>query len=207
MFDEADALPEWVLAELRRPVTASPTRRARIMDRVRTWGPPSPAPLSSAPRPGLRARPWRPRRRRGLASPLLGLALAAGLAGITTTVSLVRPFARGTSDAAAHVTILGDTINATLHDTLRLVQFVLEAPAASHVALVGDFNGWSRVATPLDVKRQHGHWSAVVALRPGRHHYAFVIDDTQWVSGAIEPERHVAPIRSRSAGRIGGDST
>ncbi len=74
--------------------------------------------------------------------------------------------------------------SALLRDTLRLMRFVLVAPTATRLALVGDFNGWNVRATPmLAVAESTGMWEARVALRPGTHRYAFVQDDTQWVAG------------------------
>jgi 1,4-alpha-glucan branching enzyme len=74
----------------------------------------------------------------------------------------------------------------------RVVQFVLVAPAASHVALVGDFNDWDAAATPLQqASSAEGVWSVTLPLTPGRHLYAFVVDDSKWVpdpSAARAPE-------------------
>lgn len=59
------------------------------------------------------------------------------------------------------------------------VQFVLVAPAARTVALVGDFNGWDPRAAPL-MRDVAGIWSSTVTLPSGRHAYAFIVDDTVW---------------------------
>ena len=73
----------------------------------------------------------------------------------------------------------------------RIVQFVLVAPSASRVALVGDFNNWDAAATPLREASAEGVWSVTLPLTPGRHIYAFVVDDSKWVpdpSAARAPE-------------------
>jgi 1,4-alpha-glucan branching enzyme len=57
-------------------------------------------------------------------------------------------------------------------------QFVLDAPAAGQVALVGAFNGWSADETPLVRDPATGLWSVTVPLAPGRHVYAFMVDDS-----------------------------
>lgn len=57
-------------------------------------------------------------------------------------------------------------------------QFVLDAPDAAQVALVGAFNSWDAEATPLVRDRLSGLWSVTVPLAPGRHVYAFMVDDS-----------------------------
>jgi hypothetical protein len=108
-----------------------------------------------------------------------GLALAAGLAGYAV---------RGGGPAARMV-----AANATPAESLTLVsadrgprtsdravptQFVLDAPRASRVSLVGDFNAWDDAATPLARVSSGGIWTVTVPLAPGRHTYAFMVDGT-----------------------------
>jgi 1,4-alpha-glucan branching enzyme len=57
----------------------------------------------------------------------------------------------------------------------EVVRFELSAPRASHVALVGSFNEWNPVATPL-ARDASGKWVVAVQLPRGRHVYAFVVD-------------------------------
>jgi hypothetical protein len=64
--------------------------------------------------------------------------------------------------------------------TSRAIQFVLAAPGASRVSLVGDFNGWDSASTPLRPVGAAGVWSVEVPLPPGRHEYAFLIDGREW---------------------------
>jgi Glycogen recognition site of AMP-activated protein kinase len=64
--------------------------------------------------------------------------------------------------------------------TSQAIQFVLAAPGASQVSLVGDFNGWDSATTPLQPVGAAGVWSVEVPLPPGRHEYAFVIDGREW---------------------------
>jgi hypothetical protein len=107
---------------------------------------------------------------------------------------------------AGRMVVLGDTVDSALHDTLRLVRFVLEAPGAARVAIAGDFNGWSRTATPLAYSAASGVWSAVVAVDRRSRGYAFVVDDTQWVrpGGASGSPAGSSPL---TATPVGGDST
>jgi 1,4-alpha-glucan branching enzyme len=64
-------------------------------------------------------------------------------------------------------------------------QFVLVAPDARSVSLVGDFNSWSVDATPLT--RRGDAWIVEVPLRHGRHVYSFVVDGSEWVADATAP--------------------
>lgn len=67
------------------------------------------------------------------------------------------------------------------------VQFVLVAPGANHVALVGDFNDWDPDTTPLR-RASDGHmWTVELPLAPGRHTYAFVVDGNRWVQDESAP--------------------
>jgi 1,4-alpha-glucan branching enzyme len=69
-----------------------------------------------------------------------------------------------------------------IRDTLRVVHFAFEAPAAARVALVGDFTRWDTNEVALD--RSGKAWRADVNFGAGRHRYGFVVDDTQWVAMA-----------------------
>jgi hypothetical protein len=182
-----------VARELRQPVRTDPARKAHIMELVRA---------ESVRAESVRARAARPRRpgawgrgrglRGGWASPALGVALAAGFVGVVTLRGeLASGGARGSAAplgarGGAAAAVLGDTVAAAIRDTARLVRFMLVAPSASRVALAGDFNGWDARATPL-VAESRGVWAAAVALAPGRHRYAFVVDDTQWVADPAAP--------------------
>jgi hypothetical protein len=68
------------------------------------------------------------------------------------------------------------------------VAFSLEAPGASRVTLVGDFNNWDPSATPLARVNPEGRWEAIVPLDPGRYQFTFVVDDTRWVADPGRPK-------------------
>jgi 1,4-alpha-glucan branching enzyme len=55
------------------------------------------------------------------------------------------------------------------------------------VALVGDFNGWDRTATPLRPAGSAGAWVVSVQLPPGRYRYAFLIDGVRWLPDPVAP--------------------
>lgn len=68
------------------------------------------------------------------------------------------------------------------------VQFVLFAPTAARVSVVGDFNDWDPQATPLVASRQRaGFWTVDVPLAPGRHEYAFLLDGSRWMADPAAP--------------------
>ena len=61
------------------------------------------------------------------------------------------------------------------------VQLVFRAPAASSVRVVGDFNSWDKERAPMTRDAESGLWSVTLSLLPGRHVYAFVVDDSVWM--------------------------
>lgn len=65
------------------------------------------------------------------------------------------------------------------------VRFELADPAASQVALVGDFNDWKPRAKLRDDGA--GHWSVTLRLKPGRYRYAFVVEGSSWRADPSEP--------------------
>jgi 1,4-alpha-glucan branching enzyme len=74
------------------------------------------------------------------------------------------------------------------------VQFMLDRPGAREVRLIGDFNGWGADTIRL-VRDPGGVWSAIVPLVPGRHTYAFVVDDSVVLDprsrSAVDPDFNV----------------
>jgi hypothetical protein len=62
-----------------------------------------------------------------------------------------------------------------------LVEFSLEAPGATTVAVAGDFSGWESNFVLEDADGD-GIWTGRVPIAPGLHKYMFVIDGTDWVT-------------------------
>jgi hypothetical protein len=56
--------------------------------------------------------------------------------------------------------------------------FVIAAPGARSVAVVGDFSAWQPL--PLSDPDGDGIWMASIPLPPGRYEYAFLVDG-KWV--------------------------
>jgi hypothetical protein len=160
---EMDPLVQRAADTLRQPIAPSPGFDARVMDAVR------------AERPGMAQ--WLVRRRVVALSPLSALAAALLLA-------------IGASLATLAVTRTGEGAPpspAAAGADLRTVRFVIAAPEARSVALVGSFNDWDSGATPLQPAPSGGVWTVEVPLAPGRHEYAFVVDGVRWLADPTAP--------------------
>ena len=157
---------------------STPEARARIMAAVRT--------SDAAPRAGAGRPAWR--------SPGFGLLVAASIAGIIALVrahgisyvpapvpGIDRPAER---TAVAEPTLARSVGAASENATVR-VQFVLVAPNAKSVAVVGDFNDWNPSAAPLASARGMG--SSEVVVPAGGHDYAFVVDGARWIADPSAP--------------------
>jgi 1,4-alpha-glucan branching enzyme len=48
------------------------------------------------------------------------------------------------------------------------------------VHVVGDFNEWDKEQAAMVRDSASGLWSATLMVRPGRHVYAFVVNDSIW---------------------------
>jgi Glycogen recognition site of AMP-activated protein kinase len=151
------------------PLGTDERARQRVMERVRV--------AAAEGHPVRRAgRPWHRLARHSL----VGLSFAAGIGGISTLSAIVPSAQRDMGQGLSSV-VLGDTVVATLRDTLRLVRLMFDAPDARRVAVAGDFNRWNVAATPLARDERTQRWSVTLALREGEHRYAFVVDGTRWV--------------------------
>ena len=117
--------------------------------------------------PVVASMPWWRRQWTVRMSPLRGLGLATGLAALLFA-ALFTGWRAGGSAPPAPAPSGGQSL-----------QFVLVAPEASAVALVGDFNDWSVSATPLE-RAEGGVWTVTVPLPPGRYRYSFVVDGSVW---------------------------
>ena len=69
-----------------------------------------------------------------------------------------------------------------------VVRFYLEAPSASTVALVGDWNDWDGEAHLLRDVEGDGLWETEIRLVPGREYrYQFFIDGKEWIADPGAP--------------------
>ena len=171
---------ERAAAPLRAPVHATEGFHAHTMAAVRREGT-QPWDLPGESTHGPLA--WLIAPRAVRVSPIAALTLIASLVAVVAlgTVALTRstnPADIGTQDRVA---VAGGAPVAAAAETVQVVRFQLAAPNAHTVALVGDFNDWSRDAIILQPADKPGVWTASVPLKPGRHEYAFVVDGKRWV--------------------------
>lgn len=159
-------MPEWqrstlelIVEELQRPVLVDESFDRRVMVQVR--------------------RTYQ-RRRRGIAGvigaasrishhPVWAAAVAAGIVAIATLGVL-----RGRQQPAAAV-------------SREPVQFVLVAPHAESVAVVGDFNNWGLDDSALVATNHEGVWSVTAPVPTGVHRYAYVVNGKDWVADPSAP--------------------
>lgn len=162
MFEPDEELIGRVVRHLRRPVTVDAGLDAHVMEQVRLL------PARRARGAALTAWGWLIRPRTIRLSPLGALAIAA----VLVAVVLWRPD-RSTRTAAASV---------------RDFDFVVVAPRAATVSLVGDFNDWDAARTPMQrLRKGESVWTAVIPLTPGRYRYAFLVDGVTWLADPAAP--------------------
>lgn len=189
MQDDADETIVRIAAALRPLPDVDPAQKARVLVAVA-------------------AERERDRRRRARTGRMLRLfgggasLIAAGLIGAfwlrgSQSVARREPVAATAAAPEARAippsgnVVAGVPVQPATHEAdgvaLHPVQLVLRAPAAHRVSVVGDFNGWDSDATTMTKDPESGLWSRTLALRPGRHVYAFVVDDSVWMSDPRTP--------------------
>jgi len=180
MSRESERIDDVVLARaidaLREPVPVRDAWRASVLAAVR--GPAAgtlehPAPVAARHARRLVLHP--------LAAIAASLLLAAGGAIVGGLA------ARASSPAVSPPRALVDR-SATIVDGeaagTATARFVVLAPGAQQVALVGDFNRWDASATPMRPLADGRTWIVELPLQPGRHAYAFLVDGTVAVDPA-----------------------
>jgi hypothetical protein len=184
---EHDETLERVIDALKEPVEIDASVTRRVLAAIERL--PAPSSVAEEPGSGFLARRWTVR-----FSPLGGLAAAAALAAVVMSTSLLlRPGSpAGNAATAAH--------------SVEVTQFVLVAPNAQSVALVGDFNDWNLSSTILARQAGDGIWWVTVKLPPGRYRYAFVVNGTTWQSDPNAPGAEDEFGRPNSVVTIGGAS-
>ena len=183
MTDELNSLDPYiqgVVREARRPVVVDPAARRRLAEALRA----EPLPR----RPG-RVLAWLLHPRHLVLPPLATAAVAAGLVGIGVLSGLaIHRDGRAPADQRRAEVAGSPQLPGSLAP--RAVKFVLIAPKAARVSVVGDFNGWDPSATPMTGRASDGTWTAFVPLQPGLHTYSFVLDGTHFLA---DPSAPLAP--------------
>lgn len=188
MRDDADETIARIAAALRPLPDVDPAQKARVLVAV------------AAERDRDRRKGARTVRvvRRLAAGALLaaGLVISIRMRGPRTerrpdnaVASIATQPAAATTPAAASAANVDARLAGRASDGVALqpVQLVLRAPSAHRVSVVGDFNGWDTHATTMSRDPASGLWSQTLALRPGRHVYAFVVDDSVWMRDPRTP--------------------
>ena len=170
-----DAFANRVAAPLRVAEHAHPSFEKRVMEKVRLEG-----PMFYPVRSSIKSPTWRHEWVIRVSS-LTGVAFAAGIVGIIALSSVAigsRISARSQRSAQTAQTRL-------VPDTVQVVRFVFVDSGAASVALVGDFNEWTKGATELKRSGAPGVWAVSVALPAGRHEYAFIVNGSRWVADPL----------------------
>ena len=183
--DDRD-LAERVAAPLRAQEAVDATFEKRLLAATRAAIARGEAPWQQQPNvlplaPARRS--WFPRAHRATLPPLVGFAVAAVFAAVIVGTTLI--ISRGRTRAIPHDMV------ARAGTTNEVVRFMIAAPSAHDVALVGDFNGWNAAATPLSRDSAGNVWVVTMPLAAGTYQYAFVVDGHAWVadpSGVIALE-------------------
>lgn len=165
---DGDRVLDRVVEVLREPVRIDPALDTRVMAELAR------VPAPRRPSGIVALTGWLVRKRAIAMSPLGGLAAAAGIAlAVLAGRAWLFPTAHPEPVATA-------ATPARLASETSAIQFVVLAPRAASVSLVGDFNDWNETATPMTRAEGNGLWSVTVPLTPGRYRYAFLLDGTRW---------------------------
>jgi len=77
--------------------------------------------------------------------------------------------------------ITSDMLMAQTSDLDTVVkEFVLHAPEAGSVYILGDFNGWQKSEANRLAKVENGAWSSHFTLNKGKYRYKFLVDN-EWI--------------------------
>jgi len=74
----------------------------------------------------------------------------------------------------------------------KKISFSIDAPYASKVMLVGDFNNWDKANTPLKKSAKVSAWRKDLTLKPGKYQYKFLVDGN-WM---IDPSNSKKSVNS-----------
>jgi len=169
------AFADRVAGPLRAAEYAHPSLEKRVMDKVRLEGPMY-YPVRSPSNASVWRREWVIR-----VSSLTGVAFAAGIGGVIALSSMaIGSRISGRSQESSQSAQANP-----VRDTVQVVRFVFVDSGAASVALVGDFNDWTKGATELRQSGAPGVWAVSVPLSPGRHEYAFIVNGSRWVADPL----------------------
>jgi hypothetical protein len=183
--DEHDETIERIAAALRPLPAVDASAKARVLVAVA-------AERAKAVERGS-GRAWRAAR---WGSAIIGLAAAAAFAtftlrggGRSATYGAGAAGATASSTNATPASVAAPATLAASSDAAAMqpVQLVFHSADARRVSVVGDFTGWDERRAAMTRDPASGLWSITLALRPGRHVYAFLVDDSVWVRDPRAP--------------------
>ena len=181
--DDFDPFIAGIAHELRRPVALD----ARFDERVMAALERRVISLTAA----RAARPWYRKTFAFSLSQVAGLAAAAAFVGVVS-MKLLEP-----TPSAPVAAVSGPLDDVRLEPVARvtrdpnapqLQQFLLIAPSASSVSLVGDFSDWDDSRFQMERVSDDGAWSITIPLAPGRYEYQFEVDGAQRVNDPTRPQ-------------------
>jgi predicted carbohydrate-binding protein with CBM48 len=174
--DGADPVVRRAIDELRRLPQVSDDAVGRVVSAAAAARmlPPADEPAFPA-----RGRSW------GRISAAAGLVAAAAIAGFVIRGTMT-PSAPARVAAPIAMTPVSLPMERAAEPIVE--QFVFKAAHAQRVALVGDFNRWDRSALPMTRSSDGELWSVSVPMMPGRHVYAFMVDDSLLVLDPRAPK-------------------
>ena len=143
-LDDGDDIAPHIVRPLRAAERLDDTFPARVMSAVHAEARGQERTATARESHVSRTGWWR-RQRTVRLSPLGGLAMAAGLAGLAV---LAGRATRG-GDRIVREGDASATLARAMPETVHVVRFVFTDSLAKSVSLVGDFNAWARNATPL----------------------------------------------------------
>ncbi len=177
MTEERDVMLDQILSALRPLPAVDEAAKARVLIAVAAE---RERDRERAARQNARRARWR---WTGVAASLAAAALVGVLlrAPANPPASTQGRAVAANAEAAPDARLAANDANAEADAARQPVQLVFRAPSASSVRVVGDFNAWDAERAPMTRDAESGLWSVTLLLRPGRHVYAFVVDDSLWV--------------------------
>ena len=176
---ELDPIIERIAREARRPVAVDRDARARVLEAVRA----EPIPVRS---PGSWRSLFAPRA--VVVTPSRVAVLAAGLIGIGVLLGIGSMRGRDSQATGQQQLSAQGSSPPPASDTV--FTFVVIAPSAAKVSVVGDFNQWNAGANPMTRIENSNAWRVTVSMSAGRHLYSFLTvgkDGEQWVADPSAP--------------------
>jgi hypothetical protein len=170
-----------IVEELQRPVRLDESFARRVMVRVRR--------LNAEKR---QHRGWLGAAAAIAHRPAWAAALAAGLVAIA---------------AAGVLRVRSEEQIVAVVGGAEPVDFVLVAPSAKSVTVVGDFNNWGLGDTGLVATNHEGVWSVTARVPAGLHRYAFVVNGKQWIADPTAPRSSGDDFGMPSSALVVEDST